>query len=249
MIFIILAMWAYWYATKVDSTNIKQYSLRYLLAGLLIGWAIVYKNIGVFLLVGVLANLAMQRKHWRGHVLLIVVALGVTAEYTLAMHAAFFSQFDSATVTQILRTLWGQQSPGLTYSPLTALQAIVTRYWIFPITILVLVGGSLLVVVRFLQHLLGKRKEEDPIVLGWALGGVVFALSISLKSPHYIILWLVPLYILVSKDLYRVFVTRIDSRLSMLFQNLKRRLPSNLLCFTYWQKEVRAKYIDGKVCS
>ena len=143
----------------------------------------------------------------------------MTAEYTLAMHAAFFSQFDSATVTQILRTLWGQQSPGLTYSPLTALQAIVTRYWIFPITILVLVGGSLLVVVRFLQHLLGKRKEEDPIVLGWALGGVVFALSISLKSPHYIILWLVPLYILVSKDLYRVFVTRIDSRLSMLFQN------------------------------
>jgi hypothetical protein len=216
MLFVILAMWAYWHATQVDATHSKQYVRRYLFAGLLIGWVIIYKHIGGFLVISVLANLAMQRMHWRGHVILFVVILGILTGYVLFMHEAFGSLYDLATITQIRRTLWDRQSAGLTYSPLIALQAIGSRYWIFPTTILVLVGGSLLAVIRFIQHVLGRRKEKHPIILGWALGGVVFALSISLKSPHYMILWLIPLYILLSKELYYVLNRQMGKRKSML---------------------------------
>ncbi len=241
MIFIILAVWAYWSASKANSLDNRQYALRYLLAGLLIGWVLVFKQIGGSILIGVLANMVMQRKHWLGHVILLIVVLEVVAVYALSMHAAFGSLFDSATLTQIRRTLWERQSAGLTYSPSTALKAIASRYFIFPVTILTLVGGSLLAVVRFIQHLLGKRKEEYPIVLGWALGGVVFALSISLKSPHYMILWLVPLYIFLSKELYRIFTAR---------PKIKRRymrgiLLAGLLVVNLWSFQARFLNLPG----
>ena len=64
-------------------------------------------------------------------------------------------------------------------------------------------GGSVLVVFRAFQHLTGKRKQADTLFLSWALGGVLFALGIALKSPHYLILWLVPLYIVISGELVR----------------------------------------------
>ena len=200
MLFIILAIWAYWWATQADKTQTRSYTSRYLLAGVLVGWVLVYKQIGGYLLISILLGLLLQRKHWRGHALLLLAMCSVIAAYVIGMHLTFGNLFDSATITQIARTLWSRKSPGLSYGPSTALQIIINRYWIFPLTIFTLVGGSALVAIRFLQHLFKKKKEAHPVLLAWALGGVIFALSISLKSPHYMILWLVPLYTYLSKE-------------------------------------------------
>lgn len=243
MVFIILAIWAYWRALQTDGKVNEQYVSRYLLAGLLIGWVLVYKQIGGFLVIVVLANVVMQRKHWLGHVLLCATAFGVLAVYALSMHIAFGSLFDYATLTQIRRTLWERQSAGLTYSPATALEAIVSRYFIFPLTILTLVGGSLLAIVRFVQHIFGKRKEKYPLLLSWVLGGVVFALSISLKSPHYMILWLVPLYIFLSKELYLVFAKR--KRTGNRRKLMKGILLVGLFIVSLWSFQARFMNLPG----
>lgn len=243
MVFILLALWAYWRALQTNGKVNEQYISRYLLAGLLVGWVLIYKQIGGFLLIVVLANMVMQRKHWLGHVLLFVTTFGVLAVYALSMHMTFGSLFDYATFTQIRRTLWERQSAGLTYSPSTALEAIVSRYFIFPLTILTLVGGSILAIIRFVQHVLGKRKEKYPLLLSWALGGVVFALSISLKSPHYMILWLVPLYIFLSKELYLLFGKR--KHTSNRRKYLKSILLVALFIVNLWSFQARFMNVPG----
>lgn len=243
MVFILLALWAYWRALQTNGKVNEQYISRYALAGLLVGWVLIYKQIGGFLLIAVLANMVMQRKHWLGHVLLFVTTFGVLAVYALSMHMTFGSLFDYATFTQIRRTLWERQSAGLTYSPSTALEAIVSRYFIFPLTILTLVGGSILAIIRFVQHVLGKRKEKYPLLLSWALGGVVFALSISLKSPHYMILWLVPLYIFLSKELYLLFGKR--KHTSNRRKYLKSILLVALFIVNLWSFQARFMNVPG----
>ncbi len=201
LILILLAVWAYWWATEADAQDWQQIVGRYVFAGFLLGCVLVYKQIGGFLVLSILANwLLFQRRHHRGHLLLLAVAGVIFLDYLLLMHRAFGSLFDSATLDQLARTLGGRSSAGLTYSPLVALQAVGERYWIFLITILILIGGSVLAVWRGIQRLFRKRQQGNTIILSWALGGVVFALSISLKSPHYMILWLVPLYLLVIQE-------------------------------------------------
>jgi hypothetical protein len=222
MILILLAMWAYWAAIRTDVPRGKGYVLRYLLAGLLVGAAIAYKQIGVYLAAAVLINLVLQRKHWLGHLYLSLVASAVVASYVFSMHQAFGSLYDTETFTQLLRTLGLRPSAGLNYGPLTAAEAVVSTYWIFLITLVALVGGSILVVVRVMQHLVGGRKEADTLFLSWALGGIIFALGISLKSPHYLILWLIPLYIVISAELVRVY-----QRLSV--RRLKAAVPALLI--------------------
>lgn len=196
---ILLAVWAYWWATEADESLGRQVAGRYLMAGVLVGCVLIYKQIGGFLILSILANWLLQRRHHRGHLLLLITALFILAEYLLVMHLSFGSLFDYATYIQIERTLWGRSSAGLTYGPLAALAAIGNLYWMFITTILTLIGGSSLAIMRAFQHLFRKR-QGNTIILSWALGGVVFAISISLKSPHYMILWLVPLYLLIIQE-------------------------------------------------
>lgn len=183
MVLILLAMWAYWAALRIPANAGRRYVLGYLVAGLLVGAVIAYKQIGGFLAIVILINLLLQRKHWLAHLYLFLVAGAVFVGYLVYMHVTFGSLFDTETITQLRRTLGERSSPGLNYGPLAALGAVASTYWIFVTTILALVGGSMLVVVQTIQHLRGKRKQDNTVFLSWALGSVAFALSISLKVP------------------------------------------------------------------
>ena len=197
LILIVLAVWVYWWAT--ESTDGKRVVYRYFVAGILVGCVLIYKQIGGFLILSIFANWLMQRRHVKGHILLLVIASFLLGMYFLVMHLSFGSLFDSATLIQVRRTLGERSSPGLTYSPLTGIMAVANLYWMFIVTILVLIVGSMLAIVRGVQYFFRKR-QGNTIILSWALGGVAFALSISLKSPHYMILWLIPLYIFVIQE-------------------------------------------------
>src|SRR5579859_7189010 len=245
MILILCAMWAYWKATQSDPTKGRQVLLRYLLAGVLVGVVIDYKQIGGFLVVGILINFALQRQQWRPHLLLLVAASTMFILYLVAMHLTFGQLFDSATLTQLNRTAGTRSSAGLTYSPLTAIQAIVGIYWIFPTTILTLIGGSLLVIWRGFQYLRGKRKGENTVLLSWAAGGIVFAMSISLKSPHYMILWLIPLYLFLVQEGSHIhtYVFRCGKNSALIFLTLLQIIFGVNL----WSFQMRFMNIPGDV--
>src|SRR5207302_5505197 len=63
----------------------------------------------------------------------------------------------------------------------------------------------------------------------WATGGILFALGISLKSPHYIILWIVPLYLVLAWEIDEVFQNRrLPTRLSGV--SYRKQVLGLLLC-------------------
>jgi len=245
MILILCAMWTYWRATQSDLTKGKQVLMHYLLAGVLVGVVIDYKQIGGFVVVSILINFALQRQQWKPHLLLLVVATSMFILYLVAMHLVFGQLFDSATLTQLTRTAGTRSSAGLTYSPLTAIQAIVSIYWIFPTTILTLIGGSLLVTWRGFQYLRGKRKGENTVLLSWAAGGIVFAMSISLKSPHYMLLWLIPLYLFLVQEGSHIHthIFRRGRNSALVFLTLLQII----LAVNLWSFQMRFMNIPGDV--
>jgi 4-amino-4-deoxy-L-arabinose transferase-like glycosyltransferase len=201
MILIVTAIWAYWRATSGVFVSRWRELAWYALAGVLVGFVIVYKQVGGSILLAILLHLLIFRKRWLQHGLLLLMALLVIACYALAMHEIFGRFYDSATVDQVYRTLGKKAAPGLNDSPLVALQAFASRYWMFFITLLTLICGFIVSIIRYLQAFFRRKQIAQPLLTSWALGGMLFAAGISLKSPHYLILWLVPLYAVLAQEL------------------------------------------------
>ena len=232
MLLIILAIWVYWRATNTLPVSRSRYLAWYGLAGLLVGCVIIYKQIGGFIVLVILLNLLLQRKHWLGHAVLCGVMLLVVAGYGLAMHLAFGMLYDTALLDQLYRTLGEKAAPGLNDGLLVAFQAIWNRYWIFLVTIVVLLGGSAITLLRYFQELFRQRNVSQPVIISWALGGVLFALGISLKSPHYMILWIVPLYLVLAQEVYEALRNR-RSRIRLHGFSHRARTLGLLLCVLF----------------
>ena len=232
MLLIILAIWVYWRATNTLPLSRSRYLAWYGLAGLLVGCVIIYKQIGGFIVLVILLNLLLQRKHWLGHAVLCGVMLLVVAGYGLAMHLAFGMLYDTALLDQLYRTLGEKAAPGLNDGLLVAFQAIWNRYWIFLVTIVVLLGGSAITLLRYFQELFRLRNVSQPVIVSWALGGVLFALGISLKSPHYMILWIVPLYLVLAQEVYEALRNR-QSRTHLHSFSRHARTLGLLLCILF----------------
>ncbi len=134
----------------------------------------------------------------------------VITAYVVGMHLIFGSAYDAATIDQVHRTFGMKAAPGLNYSPLLALEATWNRYWMFLVTIIMLLSGTMISSIRYVQNLFRRREItqstlsrniSQSTVISWALSGVLFAFSISLKDPHYMILWIVPLYLVLAQEL------------------------------------------------
>ena len=197
IILIVLAVFLYWVAFNKDTTAKKKLGL-YCVAGIATGLAIIYKHIGLYLLIGVALNLLLNRRDWKGHSILFGTALAIVGIYMISMHLIFKQIYDAETLIQFDRTIGVIDSPGINYGLQDAIAAIVSRYWVFPATIIVLISGSIVASITYAK-MLYKRQKGDTVLLTWALGGVIFAVGASLKSPSYMILWLVPLYIVVAQ--------------------------------------------------
>jgi 4-amino-4-deoxy-L-arabinose transferase-like glycosyltransferase len=247
MILIIVAIWVYWRATQTAPLP-RTRSLRwYALAGLLAGGVIIYKQIGGFLVLVILLNLLLERKHWLGHAVLGAGLVLVVASYAVGMHLAFGTLFDSATLDQVHRTLGQKAAPGLNDGVLVALQATWNLYWMFFVTIVVLLAGAVLTLIWYVQLVFRRRKMSNTVLVSWALGGGLFALVISLKSPHYMILWIVPLYlmlVLAGEDMFRHRQSR--GRLADFFR--RKQVLGLLLCLLLLAGDsfgVRARFSTG----
>jgi hypothetical protein len=203
MILVISAIWAYWHATTTVFVSRKKEFTWYCIAGLLVGSVVIYKQIGGFIALVILLNLLLIRNHWYQHLVLLTATLLTILCYVLGMYWVFGHAFEAATFDQILRTLGLKAAPGLNDNVWTALQAFLGRYWMFFMTLIALLCGFALSVVRYLQAFFLGRKISQPLLVSWALSGMIFSIAISLKSPHYLILWIIPLYALLSLELSR----------------------------------------------
>ena len=201
-LFSLFAIWTYWRATCIPAAE-RLLSLRwYALTGLLAGWVIIYKQIGGYIVLVFLLNLLIQRKQWLGHIVLGATIGGVVLCYVLSMHSIFGQLYDAATLDQLHRTIGTKAAPGLNDSVTLALQTAWNQYWMFLVTIVALIGGSVLVFIRYVREVLQRGSlPYHSALISWALGGIIFALAISLKSPHYLILWLIPLYIFLAHEI------------------------------------------------
>ena len=200
MLFVVVAVWMYWRATRAGADAGSNRIGAFVLAGVALGLAVIYKQIGAYLLIAVAINYVLTgRLYGRGHGWMIGIATALVAVYALSMQLAFGSTFDNETIDQIRRTFYLRHAAGLNYGPLTAVRAILETYWVFPITIVALVIGGVTAIVLTVRIWRGKS-SADSVIVSWSMAAVVFACAIALKSPHYFILWLIPLYILLASQ-------------------------------------------------
>ena len=205
-LFILFSIWAYWRAMQIPAEETRRSLQWYTLAGLLAGWAIIYKQIGGYIILVFLLNLLIQRKHWRGHVVLGAAMAGVVLCYVFCMHIVFGQEYDAAMLDQFHRTIGAKAAPGLNDSVMLALQTAWNQYWMFLVTIVAFFGGAVLAFIHYAREaLLHKSRPYHSVIISWALGGIIFTLAISLKSPHYLLLWLIPLYIFLAHEIIQLW--------------------------------------------
>ena len=195
VILIVLSVWLYSEAVNHASMPL------FVLAGILIGISATYKHIGVFLFLAIpLFWLFTGRLRTKENLAALVTAFIILFAYVGYMTYKWDGLYLTQTENQLLRTLGQRYSPGLNYGFREMVSAISSRYWIFFTDILVIVIGVPWTLVQAVKAIRG-RYIGNSILLAWATAAIVFLSAISMKSPHYFILMLVPLYALVGSKL------------------------------------------------
>lgn len=174
----------------------------WVLAGVVLGLAAIYKHTGFyFLLVPVLTGLLTKGKV-RGHyVVLLGAAALVILLYVTGMYLAFGDEYLFQTLVQIRRALGMAPSSGLTYGLAEVVQALANTYWIFFTTIICLIVGSVMAMIRLIQYIRKYRQPDYPVLLFWSVAAIAFLGTIALRAPHYLIIVLVPLYAFLAVEL------------------------------------------------
>lgn len=183
------AIWFYWQANKTGKFTF------YLAAGFLIGLTVIYKHIGLYLILAVVVNWILVRRDYRQHLCLLLIVGCVVDVYELAMCLRYEDLFFAQQFVQFERLFGGLNSRGMNFGLGEALRIIVDRYWIYISTVIAILLGWPLIALRYVGALLQRIDAGDSVLLSWAVGGLVFAVLSRLKSPHYLVLWLIPLYL------------------------------------------------------
>ncbi|MGA2910598.1 MAG: glycosyltransferase family 39 protein [Candidatus Microgenomates bacterium] len=197
LILIVLAMWAFWSAVK----NGDKQLWRWVLAGLMIGFAFIFKHIGVFLVLVVFANWLLTRKDHKGYLVSLFTMGVVGIVYVAAMYLTYGHLYIEAQMVEFDRLFGFTAARGLNFGLSTIISTIVERYWIYITTVVALVIGWPLAAFRYIQALIKRSTAPyDTVVISWTVGAAAFAVASQLKAPHYMILWLVPLFLFLAGE-------------------------------------------------
>jgi len=205
LVLILIGIWLFGRALRFSSSG----PLPYVYAGIAIALAIIFKHIGVFLIIAIVANWLISRKNTRGHIITLLTIAVSVAVYVGIMFLIYGPNYITQQVWQFNRLLGVTGSRGMNFSVGTMIKVILDRYWIFVTTVLAIVVGWPLVIWDYLKSLVKNNvNEEDGLIISWALAGCVFAVCSQLKGPHYLILWLVPTYIFMAGKIVNWFKGR-----------------------------------------
>jgi 4-amino-4-deoxy-L-arabinose transferase-like glycosyltransferase len=202
LILIVIGIWLFWSAVK--SGDKKLY--RWVLTGLVLGFAFIFKHIGVFLVLVVLANWLLTRRYSKGYLISLMTMGVVVVAYVAVMYFSFGQLYIQAQVVEFERLFGITSARGLNFGLSEVISVIADRYWIYITTVIAIVLGWPLVAWRYIQALI-KRKATayDTVVISWTAGAAIFAVASQLKSPHYMVLWLIPLYVFLAGEVAHWF--------------------------------------------
>jgi 4-amino-4-deoxy-L-arabinose transferase-like glycosyltransferase len=183
---------------------------RFLLAGLLLGCAVVFKQTGTYVLPTVALNWLIVRRDGRKHLTLFAGAVAVIAAYLGGMIWLFdfngHQWFVQQSLVQVERVLGLRHSLGTLTSPIAAIHLLSHQYGIFIPSVLVALASIILIVRRVIQCLVRRSVEpirDNSMLFSWSVAGLVVFGSSDLRFPQYFALILIPLYCFLWTETYR----------------------------------------------
>lgn len=199
--FILLGLLLYQQGVQKKETN---YWL-FFGSGVILGLAISLKLIGGYVLLAIGLNYLLQRKHHLGHLILMIMAVTTLFDVMAYFYYLFGDIFlEQSVLGHFARVTGERTSRGMNFGIWQIVTVIWQRYWIYITTVLAFVIGGIVAAGKFFQQLI-RRPQVDTFFLSWCLSGLTLAAVSSLKSPHYLMLWLIPVYLLLAEQLAKFF--------------------------------------------
>ena len=176
---------------------------RFAAAGLVLGFAAVFKQTGAYVIAVVLICWLLRRRDHKGHLVLLGTAALVIAGYVGVMAWRYdvpgHDWYIDQTTVQVRRVLGLQRSGGTLTSPLALLHLLLAQYKVFVPSFVAAVAFTVIAVRRLPSYYRARQQRlarHNVLLLSWTLAGIgIFGLS-SLKFPQYFTLVLLPLYCL-----------------------------------------------------
>jgi 4-amino-4-deoxy-L-arabinose transferase-like glycosyltransferase len=192
LVIAIAAIWVYAKAVDTGSRN------RFLVAGLLIGSATIFKHVGAYLIPVVLLHWLIVGKYHRQHLQLFAVVAGVIAVYIAGMALVFSHQYWHETTVQLERTFGSHDDRGSVKSLSDLIRPTVQQYYIFYASIIAAIGSVALVAVRVIQVIWQRSFDvvrSNALFFAWSVASLFCFGVINLRFPQYSVLVIVPLYL------------------------------------------------------
>jgi 4-amino-4-deoxy-L-arabinose transferase-like glycosyltransferase len=190
-------------------------TLRFVIAGAVVGCAVIFKQTGFYVLPAVCLNWLIIRREHRKHLLMAGVALVVIALYFGLMIPLFDvgknDWFIQDTLIQLERVVDLRSSGGTLTSPLALLYLLAHQYAVFLPSFLVAVAGFALLVRRAVQCARTRSVapiQRNTLLFSWAAAAIVVFGASELRYQQYFALLLVPLYCFLWTELSYYVISR-----------------------------------------
>ncbi|HMJ35383.1 MAG TPA: glycosyltransferase family 39 protein [Baekduia sp.] len=205
MVFAVAGLVVYAHALRRDRVRL------FAAAGLLLGFAAVYKHVGAYVLLAVAVHYALtrgtrhDRAYRRGHVALALAALAVISAYVVGAIAFSFSHGHDAFLadSQVqLERLTGHKASRGSIGGGGIVDALVGPYKIFAVTLALSLLAGLAVVARTIQALRRRTTAVVPDLLlySWAVAGLLSFAALKLKMGHYFMMVELPLLLYLAAE-------------------------------------------------
>ena len=184
----------------------------YIAAGSVVGFATIYKHIGILFLGVIIVHAFLIRENWRKNLAAIGAAFVTIAGYVGAAVIVYGPVYVHASTIQFARSTGEQKSAGALDTLGDIVGPLLSQYRIYVATMVLAGIAVMLVCYRFFQ-ILRHRCDADSVrpisvLYAWAFAAVLFFVGLQLRFPHYSMLAFIPLFCYLIAELSRVTLTR-----------------------------------------
>lgn len=191
VVFGVLGIWAYFHALKRNTTR------AYVVAGLALGFTLVFKQLGVYFCAIPVLNWIFSRQRTRGHLVMLGTIVACFMLYLVYMFSVYKDAFVRQTMSQIFRSSGTVTSRGVV-SPQDVITALVGQYHVFAFTVFLCTVSLVWLAIDITRSI----RRRDPswlrrysIEASWIIAGIVVFIAVQIKFPNYFIYLMIPLFV------------------------------------------------------
>jgi hypothetical protein len=192
----ILGLWAYSHALKSNKI------LEFVLAGFLLGFTLVFKQLGIYYAAVPLMNWLLSRERGKGHGILLGMIFLCAMAYISVMSALFTvhgqNQYFMQTWAQVNRALGAVTSRGNVIGVNQIMAALIGQYRIFVFTVALCLTSFVWLIIdayRSIKHRNPEWLRRYSLEISWILVGILIFIFIQIKFPNYFIYLMIPLFV------------------------------------------------------